>query len=316
MDDADFLELHYLLRDDAHSMDAVVRNKCEAELLAVFGEVARLLKVNVRIETTAYTEGGLKELWKAIGANKDQLGWIIAVVALVLTRIPVGDKETDTYSREVARLTVEEKKLTIEKLKRELDQGKPPKPAVVEQTTSAIEGNLKVIARRSNFYKLLLKYDKVTGVGFTPQAKDDERFESQVLRQDFFRFVLLTDKLPVEIIQEAPVEIVAPVLREGNYEWKGLYDGNPISFKMADEEFKDSVLRGEVSFQHGTTIQGVLNVHRKFDELGEILITGYTMPTVISKSDGGTLVETPQGGRHRHDKKLAENQGQLFGGLV
>lgn len=315
MHDADFLELHYLLRDDAHSMDAVVRNKCEAELLAIFSEVARLLKVNVRIETTAHTEGGLKELWKAIGANKDQLVLIISVLAIVLTRIPVGDKETETYSREAARLTVEEKKLNIEKLKRELDQGKPLRPAVVEQAASVIEKNLKVVSRRSNFYKLLLKYDKVTGVGFTPQPKHDERFERQVPRQDFIHFVLLTDKLPVEVIELAPVEIVAPVLREGPYEWKGIYDNYAISFKMADKEFKDSVLRGEVSFQHGTTIQGVLNVHRKFDELGDIVITGYTMVTVISKFDGGIRIETPQGGRHRYDKKLAENQGQLFGGL-
>ena len=30
------LELHYHLRDQSHTMDALVRNKCEAEVLAAF----------------------------------------------------------------------------------------------------------------------------------------------------------------------------------------------------------------------------------------------------------------------------------------
>ena len=54
------LELHYHLRDQSHSMDALVRNKCEEEILAAFTQIAQQLGVEVRLESTAYREGGLK----------------------------------------------------------------------------------------------------------------------------------------------------------------------------------------------------------------------------------------------------------------
>ena len=40
---ADKLELHYYLNNESHVMDALVRNKCEAELLAIIFDVSDLL---------------------------------------------------------------------------------------------------------------------------------------------------------------------------------------------------------------------------------------------------------------------------------
>lgn len=54
------LELHYFLRDDVHSMNAFVRNKCEAEVLAAFAQIAQQLGVTVELESTAFREGGLR----------------------------------------------------------------------------------------------------------------------------------------------------------------------------------------------------------------------------------------------------------------
>lgn len=39
------LELHYYLIDDSHSMNALVRNRCEAEFIAVAMNVADLLGI-------------------------------------------------------------------------------------------------------------------------------------------------------------------------------------------------------------------------------------------------------------------------------
>ena len=67
------------------------------------------------------------------------------------------------------------------------------------------------------------------------------------------------------------------------FKWKGLYQGTPISFSMKDTEFRNSVLREEISFQHGSVINCVLNIHREFDEIGDVVITGYSVVTVIKK---------------------------------
>lgn len=293
-------------------MNALVRNKSEAEALALFTHVAQRLGLSIELETSAYAEGGLREFWRFIGQNKDQLGWILAIITLLLTRFPVIDRETDALNKEVLRLTIEEKKANIEKVKREL-QKDPPNTASVSQAADALEDDLKIVTRRSNFYRVLLTNEKVTAVGVTPLPDEAAvRQEATVQRHDFIRFVQPTNRLPTEVVDGAQIEIVAPVLKEGNYQWKGIYEGEAITFAMGDEEFKASVLSQKVSFQHGSTIECVLNIHRKFDEVGDVVITGYTVGTVLSKRDGERTEQTPQGKRHKFTKAQAAGQGILF----
>lgn len=307
------LELHYHLRDGAHAMDAVIRNKSEAEALAVFLQVAQQLGVAVQLESSAYQEGGLREVWRFIGASKDQLGWILAIIALIFTRVPTSDAETEALNKEILRLTIEEKRANLEKLKRDLSKG-APKDATVGQAAEALEGDLKVATRRSNFYRGLLAHEKVTAVGFTliPEDTTKRPAERTVPRADFVKFIQLTNRLPVDVVDGAQIEIVAPVLKEGNYQWKGIYAGQPISFAMNDEQFKSSVLLGQVSFQHGSMIECVLNIHRKFDEIGDVVVTGFSVSTVISKTEGAVTEETAQGKRQRFAKKQVAGQGKLF----
>lgn len=309
----ELLELHYHLRDDSHAMNALVRNRSEAEALSICIHIATELGIPLQLESSAFTEGGLREIWQFIGQNNAQLSLLLAVIVLIFSRVPVSDSEMDTLNKEVAKTTIEEKKLSIEKLKREINDGNPDQETI-SAAARALGNDLKVVTRRSNFYRGLLDYDKVTAVGFAPIPGHQvlPTVEHTVQRHDFSKFILPTDKLPVEVVEDAQIEIVAPVLREGNYQWKGIYLGKPITFAMLDQEFKTAVLRREVSFQSGSTIDCVLNVHRKFDEVGEVNITGYSVATVVAKSDGVTTQETPQGKRHHFNKRLAAGQGHLF----
>ncbi len=54
------LQLHYNFIDHSHTMDAVIRNNCERELLAIVKEITTVLELDVKIETEAFIEGGLK----------------------------------------------------------------------------------------------------------------------------------------------------------------------------------------------------------------------------------------------------------------
>ena len=303
------LEMHYHLLDQSHSMDAIVRNKCEAEALAVFIEIAKSLGIDAAIESSAFTEGGLREIWSFIGKNNNQLTLLLAIIVLVFSRIPISDSEMDNLNKQIAKLTIEEKQLAIAKLKKEMDIGSVNNEAVTLGVT-VLETQIKIAARRSNFYKQLTNYRQVTGVGVTQKSAETE--ERYVDRSEFSKFVLFTNKPPIEVIESATIEIVAPVLKEGNYQWKGIYKGEPISFAMTDDEFKVLVLTRKVMFQHGSAIECVLNIHRKFDEVGEIEITGYSVPTVISIADGVSYTETIQGKRYKANKKSSESQGKLF----
>jgi hypothetical protein len=327
MEIAKNLEVHYYLANESHSMDAFVRNKCEAELLAIFGELCTTLGVDVPIEALAHQEGGLRDYWKLLGENSIQItsaalifSTLLSIANTVSTRIPVSDPEKDEREKQIQELTIEEKrlaieerKLALEKLKKEAQQGIPSK-GTIEGAAKAVEQNPKIQIRRSNFYRVLSIHEKVIGIGFSAIAQDGKAIEQEnfVPRADFKKYVLNTNELPVETIDGAIIEIVAPVLKEGNYKWRGIYEGKSISFSMTDAEFKTSVLREEVSFQHGSGINCVLRIFRKFDELGEVVITGYSVGTVIEKKDGASTYETPQGKKHRTYKKFIKNQAGLF----
>lgn len=331
MEMANKLEIHYYLENDEHSMNALVRNKCETELLAIFKEVCATFDIDLPVETLAYREGGLKEIWKFLGENGVQIQTTLAIFTLVLTiasialsRVPLADTEKDQREKELAelsieekRLSIEEKRLTIQKLKKEMASGEVA-PETIELGAKAAAQNLKIHARKSNFYRLLDQYSKVTGIGLSQLDQNNAHLSNErfIPRADFKNHILLTNDLPVESIESAMVEIVSPVLKGGNYHWKGVYQGKPISFVMTDAEFKNSVLRKEVSFQHGSSIECVLQVSRKLDEFGEVVVTGYSVPTVIQKVDGEQKFETTQGRRYKVQSKFKEGQMDLFAASV
>lgn len=324
---ADRFQIHYYLANDTHSMDAFVRNKCEAELLAIFQEVCTTLGTSIRIESVPHEQGGLREYWKVYGENTVQinttltfLAIVISVISTALSRIPVSGPEKDEREKTIQELTIEEKRLAIEekrinieRLRKEMKDGHPQLETIQKAAKSA-ELNLKIQSRRSNFYRHLNNYEKVTAVGLSSVDASDKDVlkEHLVPRSDFRKYILVDNSLPTVTVDGANIEIVAPVLKEGNYKWKGIYEDESISFSMTDTEFKNAVLLEQVAFQHGSFINCVLNIHRKFDEIGEVEITGYSVVTVLDKSDGGQTHETIQGKKHRVHRKFMQDQRGLF----
>lgn len=185
------------------------------------------------------------------------------------------------------------------------------KSAVISKEIIAILAeDPKFVTRRSNFYKALLPYDKVKAVGWTivQEAEAAPPPEVVVYKKDFIKFVLTTDKLPTRVIEEAFIQIVAPVIDNSGVKWKGLHEGESISFAMKDEAFKQQVLRREVSFQAGNAIKCRLEIALKLDETGEEAIVSYSVPVVIEKIDESGSTETSQGRRQRFYDRHADAQ--------
>lgn len=313
METVNKLELHYYFNDNSHTMDALIRNKCEAELLALINEVKNSLGFDFSLDAEALREGGLRNLWEAVGKNQAQINIILTIILIILAIANLYQTKDDEIDIELKKLDREEKLLTIQKLKREVSEGITNDKSVKEAAIS-INNDFKVLTRKSNLYKQLDSYEKITKLGINTLTIENRPIQPEkvIPKSDFYKYILSTNDLPDEVIEDAEIEIISPVLREGKYKWKGIYQDEPISFHMADAEFKNDVLSKQVSFQHGTVIQCVLKICRELDETGEIVINGYTVNTVISKIDDEKISETSQGRRYKLSKKFIEGQEELF----
>jgi len=295
-------------------MDALLRNRCESELLALAYELIKEFDLDISLNIEALQEGGIRQIWDLLGKNSPQLTFFTAIAALV---VPFYMNHTDSellaLQKQDTLLSIEERQLTIRKLKIELDKGKLSSQSLTTASQLA-NSNRKIIYRKSNFYNHLLKTSDVTQVGFSELGENNQPLSNEIIipREKFSRFILRSNKLPVEVIEDAQIEIVSPVLREGNAKWKGIYIGEtPISFEMNDNTFKGDVLAKKVSFTNGNIIVCVLEIHRELDEAGEIKITKYSVTSVLKKADNGTLTETTSSKQYRYEKEQSSRQTSL-----
>lgn len=306
-------ELHYFFTDDSHTMDAVIRNKCETEILAIIKEISETLDIKFGIETEAYIEGGLKEIWSFVCKNKYTLLIVTNILINVLSEYITRDYELSGLQKEEIRLGIEEKKLNIEKLKLELQKEKPA-INIIPDTIEVINNNQKVIKHKSNFYKNLDSYFKITHISTNSLREDNSTTNEPriIYRDDFKKFILSTDELPIIVDENASIEIISPVLKSGKYKWRGIYNGSVIDFYMKDTDYKDSVLHQEVAFKNGSIIDCVLEISRKMDDIGNEYIYNYSVVLVIKYRDSNVTIETKQGKRYKANKEAERQQFNLF----
>lgn len=308
---------HYYLRGDSHAMNSFIRNKCEAEILAIIQEASDTLNIKIEMLSVPPEEGGFKDFWKIMGDNNNQITILLVIVTIILSRIPTTDQEIEALDKELKELSIEEKKLSIEKLKTEIAEKEPSENTSkqVSKLAKYVDRNLKIVKRRSNFYEHISAYDTVTSIGFNSYNGEMHPLypnERIIHREQFSKFLISTNKLPSDIDDNASIEIIAPVLIEGRYRWKGLYNNETISFDMHDMEFKEQVSLEEVSFKHGSYMNCILRISRELNEVGEIKITGYHVTTVIQVTDGNSTYKTTQGRRYKYTKEFLDAQGKLF----
>lgn len=307
--------LHYYFNDDSHDIDAAIRNSCESALLTVINEVARELGVEVDVQTILPSEGGFRDKWDILGKNNAQLQALAAVAVICGTIMTLMPSRVDSLREKSLELDIELKKKQLEQIQKSLSDS-DVSPSKVQTAINSLEKNYKVVKQKSNFYKNLSSYPKVSKLGL--ETLDSSRNplipEKIINRKDFPKFILKSDKLPTIIDEQALIEIISPVISEGDYKWKGRYQGEVIPFEMRDEDFKQSVLNRDITFQNGALIECVLHTFRKLDEAGEVKNDGYAVYTVIEKDDEGVKLQTQQGKKYHTQKKEKDSQSDMFNG--
>lgn len=291
-------------------MNAFTRNYCEREILLITKEISLKLNIELELEAEALQEGGLKEIWKAVGKNSVQISLVIAVLTIIISRIPVESK----LKKENLRLDNELKRLEIQEIKNRLKSNDEIRDEIVEEVYEMISRDYKILWHRSNFYKKVSHQLKITKVSTRILDNNNRPLndEKSIERKDFYKAILTTDTLPSLDDDEAIIDIIAPVITKGKYTWKGYYQGEPISFEMGDSQFKNSINNKEIEFKNGTAIKCVLRQNRKIDENGMIKVTKSRVLVVLEVIDDYKSIETNQGKQLKRIKKLNNNQLDLF----
>ena len=163
----------------------------------------------------------------------------------------------------------------------------------------------------SNFYKKIDAYEKVEKIGYRNLENDEDEYI--VERKDFKNFILHDDTTMSED-DDAMIEIISPVLKEGKYNWRGRYKNEKIDFSMADSKFKQEVIEGKHKFSNGSLINCHLEIKVTFDEFGDEKSRTYRVLQVFGTQELeiGELKLREAGKKRNQQKWLDEHQKSLF----
>lgn len=307
---ANKLELRYYFNDKSGYMDAMIRHRCEKEVLSMIRTLSDMLDVKMTIYSEAAPVEGFKEIWAIAGESSRSISVLLNLFMQVFTRPsllvggrPVADRTADDE---------EKMQREIAMLRRDLKL-KTPSAVIPRELVELLNTMPKFCKCKSTFYEALKGYPKVTKITLR-ELNESNRSRSgslEVKREQFDYYILRSDDLPPVKDNKATIEIISPVLKDSRYRWKGIYNkgGETIDFYMCDEDFKKDMFDEKISFTSGMCIDCVLEIERRLSELGEVIPISYTVKTVIRTRFDKMEIVTPQGKRHL--RKLEAEKKQL-----
>lgn len=297
------LVIHYYLNDNSHSMNALNRNAMEKDFLNLILEIGQTLNINLKIESQAREEGGLKEILAIAVAGTAFFSRAINDIAIHYL--------TGKHKLQQLDLQLKKEELKIKQEQTKQSQIKTQKDELElqilkEEFINRLENNHKIQRHLSGFYQKAQKYEKIQKIGYQINNNNEE-----VISRDKFNTFILHDTKDVEIVENARIEIISPVLKEGKYKWRGLYENEKIDFSMGDSGFKSKVVEQKYNFKNGTIIVCEMHINKTFNEFGEEGTKTYSVRKVYDFIIDNIVWTTPLG-KKRKDKQEQDNERNLF----
>lgn len=298
--DAKTLEIHYWLDSQSHAVDAHSFYTCQQELVTLIEYVAKQFNVDIRIETVALGEGGVKAWLRTNGVNLIAVPLFVTIVGNIMSAAPseaIGTLVNHWITEYIKSPEVK----NLERLRIEKES------QILQKEIDSIKSNGKKFNEKANTCSNLEK------VSFEQKENENQCtyfFSKTVCRDKFPSYIIESAELdPIEN-ENAIIEIVAPVLKNSKQKWKGIYHKQGISFKMSDHEFQKDVFNRKVSFSNGSVIHCSLLEKKKVNNKGEIVTYEYEVLEVNSMSINGTPQEIPA--KRRKQVKVQYKMPSLF----
>lgn len=306
---ANKLEMRFFFNDKSNYMDAMIKHRCEKEVLSLIRSLADMLDVKMTVYNEPCVDEVYKEVWAVAGENSRSISIVLNLFMQILTRplLSVGGQPL------IDRTATDE-----EKMQRGLalfrHQLKLKKGGMIPHELLELLNTMPRFCKyKSNFYETLRGYPKVTKITVRELNENNKNRSGllEVKREQFGFYILRSDDLPPVKDNKAVIEIISPVLKDSRFRWKGIYNkgGETIDFYMDDEEFKKDMFDEKISFKSGMCIDCVLNIERRLTEMGETVHVSYTVETVVRTRFDKMEIITAQGKRHL--RKLEAEKKQL-----
>ncbi len=294
-------ELHYELADEnCHIMNAEVESASTVTFLKAVNYISNAIGVRLNIETTSLDQGSLIRYFRIVVDEKDEHGWLLYLI-MTLMKCSLFEKNAEHFNTIFDSLSDEEKEHLKSILK---------KKHITENKLRSIPSDYAVIRHKANFFKKISsdKDIKSVTINLGNNFSFDKNKGDKILNQDFKQYI--TELAPEEVtINDAVVYIVSPVLIKGQKnKWKGIFEGESITFDLRSNEFKVKSQNGDVDFRSGSNIVCTLKYKKAIDEEGKEHKTDYRVTFVSKHGVDDNYEETLEGKK----KRIEEEQPTLF----
>lgn len=245
------IQFHYYLKEAGlHSMNAVVFNDCEKQLISSLYQLADLMEIDKDafiVEVLSRGEGGVIE-WLKVRLSKNIDSMIATAFAAFVGTWVAYYFNSDINQANVSKTNVE----TAIALK---EAG-----FTEEEAEALVSNNARLMDFCSKYYKSALKEPKLEKIETSVDQDTTNLIKTNIRAEHFTKHIVEVVKL-LNVVKGTTLKIASPVLADvKRLKWHGVYNQQPIAFTIEDYEFIDKVHNKEVKFEYGTTIKCDLRI--------------------------------------------------------
>lgn len=258
MENQDFieLELHYFFEDiTSHSMNAKIHNECDKYFINTLVQLNKYLDFPFEVEVLAKEEGGVKSIYKICVKNPIVMIAIGAVIGGAVNQFFTSNFAPEIHVTEETKNKLD----NISKVKEQIKSGNMTE----EEFDYIAEKDTDLKKLKSGFFKTAKQDTKIKAIEISGlDKKQNLAFDKKRVESSEFKNYILEDTQDInEINVDAKIYIVAPILTKGRKDsWKGIYENQPIEFRVSDKVFLENVYHHIIKFSSGTYINCTMNV--------------------------------------------------------
>lgn len=299
------IELHYHLdKENFHEMDANIHNRCEAYIIESINHLADLFDEDISLDVSALEEGGIIDKLKITINNPTAKSVMLIMTGALINHFISPSIILDDTQKMLNRAEI------VQKIK----DGNYNDAEI----KFVISGDIKIITAKSKYYKELNKEPHVTRVSCSTigeKCPAKALVSNGINKDDFDKQIIKnTNRIEIQEYTGTTVLVIAPVLSKvSKAKWRGVFNGEDVTFRVRDKEFLQQIYNKEVGFTTGTSLKCDVQITFKtmYDICGDVLSTTkeIIVTNIMSWYDGETFQRETK--RYKR-KKNNDSQLSLF----